>query len=217
MNPCFLNPSGYTLTPNIEETINQKKQIYSCSVSSTAPVMFFDGVRKLEIRGTFDTDLGSVPRILHAIPGLGKDDWEMSYLFHDKICKDGGAWCGDVFIWFTREQADSLLYMMVKAESSMKDRAVTGIIVRPVIWLGVRIGAFFGVGVQTNRYSIRKAKRCSIEIKLMLLLVALCSGCASKPSYMDTPILPCTYQAPLPIELSSPTQMQPDATQLYLQ
>lgn len=162
MKNQFLNPDGYRLAPNTSETIRQGKQVYDYISDDLKPLAYFTGTTKVHPAYRFPTDLGSIPSFLQGMPGFSKDSWILSYLFHDSNCLQGGLWCGKVFIGMTREEADRLLYAMIAAEAALKGRKVQGAFCRPLIWLGVRIGAFFGIGVRdgeiVGKYSIRKAR-----------------------------------------------------------
>lgn len=144
--PHFINPEGYSLKPNLEETIKQGKQIYRFILDEAFPLAFWDGEKPLQINKKMDTDLGSVPRLLQWIRGFSKDDWEICYLFHDDTCKRGGLWSDGKFIKIPREEADRRLRLMIPIEAKLKKKQILGFLVKWPIWAGVWIGAKFGVG-----------------------------------------------------------------------
>ena len=146
MNPQFINPDGYDLEPNLAATIIEGKQMYNFIPDPTAPVTFNDGNHLLYIDCAFKTDLGTIPQPLQAIPGLSKDDYEISYCFHDKNCRSGGLLTAQGFRAYTRAQADALLRQMVRVEATLKQRPIAKRMAPWAVWLGVRIGAMFGIG-----------------------------------------------------------------------
>ncbi len=77
-------------------------------------------------RGGFDSDGGSVPKVLQDIPRLRlkPDSFLKSYFLHDYLYAEAGCWCrapeARVWSWMpvTRSMADCLLYIALTAEDA---------------------------------------------------------------------------------------------------
>lgn len=146
----FINPDGYWLRSNLAATIEQGKQMYDFTLDLEDPLSFFDDEFIYQPNRKQTTDLGSVPRFVQGIRGFGKDDWEIAFLFHDAICKHGGLWVAGEFVKIPRKKGDRLLRDMIKIEAKLKKKKLLGAIVKWPIWLGVRIGAWMGIGGLEN-------------------------------------------------------------------
>lgn len=147
MKPRFRHPDNYDLHPSLEETRKQGKQIYRAMLEKVDPLAFWSGENWLEFGNDFFTDLGSTPAFVQGIPMFSKDRYEISYIFHDFICQHGYVWTSDgKKIYMTRAEADTLLAKLVEAEGALKGWAGSKWIASPIIWAGVRVGAWFGIG-----------------------------------------------------------------------
>lgn len=93
----------------------------------------------------FKSDLGSIPPPLEALPGLSSSQYPCSYLFHDCGCRHGGLYHNGIFVDLTRAQLDNMLAnWWIPAEAG-------GILSRIVIFTGVRIGSWFGIGGKNGK------------------------------------------------------------------
>ena len=98
-------------------------RLYEFTASLEWPLTYIDACEcSWQPDRHFLTDMGSIPRIVQGLPGLGKDDRLCSYLLHDSAYVHGGLWrspCttfGYSFHALTKAEADRLLYYMLRAE-----------------------------------------------------------------------------------------------------
>jgi len=91
----------------------------------------------------FNTDFGSIPPPLMAMPSLSRTRFLHSYLFHDSGCRQGGLYVRPVgstgpfvFQQITRDQMDTWLWTWVGAQGGNAWQRMN-------IYAGVRIGAQF--------------------------------------------------------------------------
>lgn len=84
----------------------------------------------------FESDGGSIPRLVQCIPALQKDRYWRSYGFHDSAYRYGGWYVRMAdgafrFVRLTRAEADEWLYRMIIAEGGTLATART-------VWAAVR-------------------------------------------------------------------------------
>ena len=137
----FINRQGYELDKVRSERymLIFPKAIYEFNLDAKDPLTFVldTGVMLQPDRHMAETDLGSIPVPLQ--PFFPKDEFLLSYLFHDSAYKHGGLYVrkpGDADYTFeamNRDDIDGLLRMMIKAEGG-------GAIKRSLIYNAVRLG-----------------------------------------------------------------------------
>jgi hypothetical protein len=121
-----------------------RKTIWEFCLIYPAPLTWEDGNGFWQPdRHEAETDLGTVPPPLRGL--FPHDEFPRSYCFHDSACGHGGLYHSDsltgefTFRKVSRTMADRMLRDMVRVEGN-------GTVRRWPVWVGVRIGALFGIG-----------------------------------------------------------------------
>ena len=137
----FINTQGYKLDKirNERYMLIFSKAIYEFNLDARAPLTFVldTGVMLQPDKHLAETDMGSIPLSLQVF--FPKDEFLLSYIFHDSGYKHGGLYVRKVgdggyrFEAMSREDIDGLLRMMIKAEGG-------GAIKRAMIYNAVRLG-----------------------------------------------------------------------------
>ena len=137
----FINRQGYELDKVRSERymLIFPKAIYEFNLDEREPLTLVldTGYMMQPDRHMAETDMGSIPVPLQ--PLFPKDEFLLSYLFHDSGYKHGGLYVrkpGDadyVFNVMSRDDIDKLLRFMIKTEGG-------GAIKRALIYRAVRIG-----------------------------------------------------------------------------
>lgn len=146
----IINPDGFVLQPSEELSRQEGKPMFYCISHKQKPVSLLTDKGILTLDRTFATDGLSTPAFLHAIPGMNTTDWPVSSAFHDCCCKEGGLYLDGVFVDIPRSDADLLIRDIVPVEGRDRGKIFLGIVCSPLIYIGVRIGAFLGIGVPKN-------------------------------------------------------------------
>lgn len=97
----------------------------------------------------FDSDGGSIPRLVQCIPALQKDRYWASYGFHDSHYRYGGVYRDGLFVKESRAKADDRLYDQLLAQGATTATAKT-------VWGFVR--AFGGFAWDTRRQAEARFK-----------------------------------------------------------
>lgn len=150
-------PDGY----EINEVRQQRymlvfyKTIYEFILNRKQPLMYVsDNGTMYQPDAHFETDQGSIPRCLQFF--VQKDRF-LGFYFHDSGYRFKGLWVsydsGKTwrFVELLRAEVDALLREMIK-----NDPYSGNIITRCAIWVGVRIGGWYGWGRGDERKPVLK-------------------------------------------------------------
>lgn len=139
MDSYFINPRGYSLDKvrNDRYLLILKKVIYEFTLKEDNPLTYCSyGIQRIRPdRHLAETDMGSIPLSLQMF--LPKDEFLLSYIFHDSTYKHKGLYFENKatgkyeFRELTRAEADRLLLEMIRAEGG-------GIVKSRIIWVAVR-------------------------------------------------------------------------------
>lgn len=143
----WLNKKGYDLSNPRKKRwgLFWTSTTWDVSINKRFPLTFeWSDKSRWTCNWNFPSDLGSIPPPLQSLPRLDADEYPSSYLFHDCGCQHGGLYHNGVFVELTRKQLDNMLAdWWIPAEGGGK-------LSRSIIYFGVRIGAYFGIGGKKN-------------------------------------------------------------------
>jgi len=98
---------------------------YEFRLDADDPLRWIEGGYCWQPDRHFDSDGGSIPRLVQCVPALQKDRYWASYGFHDSHYRYGGLYQAGLFIKESRRKADERLYRQLLAEGATTATAKT--------------------------------------------------------------------------------------------